>query len=165
VRLRGILAALAAVALLATAGCGDDSGDGAPRASAGTGVTGEINVFAAASLTGAFERIGKDFQAANPRTTVTFNYAGTFHGMAKARPFMTWNGGQLPELTFNVRHKIIDGNRAAVTWDETGKTIRGDDWSAIGVDVYRVEGDQIVEMTCYSDTDKVARLLDPYPGP
>ncbi len=100
-----------------------------------------------------------------PDVAVTFNYAGTFHGMAEARPFMTWNGGQLPELTFNVRHKIIDGNRAAVTWDETGKTIRGDDWSAIGVDVYRVEGDQIVEMTCYSDTDKVARLLDPYPGP
>lgn len=95
---------------------------------------------------------------------VTFNYAGTFTGMAEARPFMTWNGGQLPELTFNVRHKIIDGNRAAVTWDETGKTLRGDDWAAMGVDVYRVENDQIVEMTCYSDTDKVARLLDPYPS-
>ncbi len=100
-----------------------------------------------------------------PDVSVTFNYAGTFHGMAEARPFMTWNGGQLPELTFNIRHKIVDGNRAAVTWDETGKTIRGEDWSSIGVDVYRVENDQIVEMTCYSDTDKVARLLDPYPGP
>jgi ketosteroid isomerase-like protein len=99
-----------------------------------------------------------------PDVNVTFNYAGTFTGMAEARPFMTWNGAQLRELQFNVRHKIIDGNRAAVTWDETGKTVRGDDWSAIGVDVYRIEGDQIVEMTCYSDTDKVARLLDPYPG-
>jgi ketosteroid isomerase-like protein len=99
-----------------------------------------------------------------PDVKVTFNYAGTFTGMAEARPFMTWNGSQLPELQFNIRHKIVDGNRAAVTWDETGKTIRGDDWSAIGVDVYRIEGDQIVEMTCYSDTDKVARLLDPYPG-
>lgn len=100
-----------------------------------------------------------------PDVKVTFNYAGTFIGMDEARPFMTWNGAQLPELTFNVRHKIIDDNRAAVTWDETGKTIRGDDWSSIGVDVYCVEGDQIVEMTCYSDTDRVARLLDPYPGP
>lgn len=99
-----------------------------------------------------------------PDVAVTFNYAGAFHGMAEARPFMTWNGVQLPELTFNVRHKIVDGNRAAVTWDETGKTIRGDDWSAMGVDVYRIEGNLILEMTCYSDTDKVARLLDPYPG-
>ncbi len=99
-----------------------------------------------------------------PDVKVTFNYAGTFTGMAEARPFMTWNGAQLTDLTFNVRHKIIDGNYAAVTWDEAAKTIRGDDWDAIGVDVYRIENDQIVEMTCYSDTDKVARLLDRYPG-
>jgi molybdate transport system substrate-binding protein len=79
VRIRGILAATAAIALLATAGCGDDGGDraGIPRTPASAGVTGEINVFAAASLTGAFEQIGKDFQAANPGTTVTFNFAGS----------------------------------------------------------------------------------------
>ena len=44
VRTRGILAAFAAIALLATAGCGDDSGDGAagaPQTSAGAGVTGD----------------------------------------------------------------------------------------------------------------------------
>ena len=78
-RIRGILAASAAIALLATAGCGDDSGDGAdtPQPSASARVTGEINVFAAASLTGAFQRIGKDFEAANPGTTVTFNFAGS----------------------------------------------------------------------------------------
>jgi ketosteroid isomerase-like protein len=99
-----------------------------------------------------------------PDVKVTFNYAGTFTGMDEARPFMMWNGGQLTDLKFNVRTKIIDGNYAAVTWDETAKTIRGEDWEAIGVDVYHVENDQIVEMTCYSDTDKVARLLDPYPG-
>lgn len=99
-----------------------------------------------------------------PDVRVTFNYAGTFHGMDEARPFMTWNGAQLPQLTFNVRQMIVDGDRAAVTWDETGTTLRGDDWSAMGVDVYRVENDRIVELTCYSDTAQVARLLDPYPG-
>jgi molybdate transport system substrate-binding protein len=80
VRTRGILAAVAAIALLATAGCGDDSGDGdagTPQTSASAGVTGEINVLAGASLTGAFEQIGKDFEAANPGTTVTFNFAGS----------------------------------------------------------------------------------------
>jgi molybdate transport system substrate-binding protein len=41
------------------------------------GVTGTITVFAAASLTGTFTQIGKDFQAANPGTTVTFNFAGS----------------------------------------------------------------------------------------
>lgn len=121
-----------------------------------------IDKLYAAYLSGDTERM---LALMAPDVAVTFNYAGTFHGMAEARPFMMWNGAQLPKLTFNIRHKIIDGNRAAVTWDETGTTIRGDEWSAMGVDVYRIEGDRIVEMTCYSDTDKVARLLDPYPGP
>jgi molybdate transport system substrate-binding protein len=76
VRRRGILAASAAIALLATAGCGG-SGDGGSRTSAGAGITGEIDVFAAASLTGAFERIGEDFEAANPGATVTFTFAGS----------------------------------------------------------------------------------------
>lgn len=99
-----------------------------------------------------------------PDVAVTFNYAGTFHGMNEARSFMLWNGGQLRELVFDIQHTIVDGAYAAVTWSETGKTIRDDDWAATGVDVYRIDGDRIVEMTCYSDTDKVARLLDPYPG-
>ena len=36
-----------------------------------------LNVFAAASLTGAFGDIGKAFEAANPGVTVTFNFAGS----------------------------------------------------------------------------------------
>jgi molybdate transport system substrate-binding protein len=34
-------------------------------------------VFAAASLTGAFQEIGKDFEAANPGVMVSFNFAGS----------------------------------------------------------------------------------------
>ena len=36
-----------------------------------------LNVFAAASLTDAFTEIGKNFEAANPEATVTFNFAGS----------------------------------------------------------------------------------------
>src|SRR5258706_3423838 len=36
-----------------------------------------LTVFAAASLTAAFGDIGKAFEAANPGTTVTFNFAGS----------------------------------------------------------------------------------------
>jgi molybdate transport system substrate-binding protein len=36
-----------------------------------------LNIFAAASLTEAFTEIGKNFQAANPGVTVTFNFAGS----------------------------------------------------------------------------------------
>ena len=36
-----------------------------------------LNVFAAASLTDAFTEIGKNFEAAHPAVTVTFNFAGS----------------------------------------------------------------------------------------
>jgi molybdate transport system substrate-binding protein len=77
------VAAVAAVALLA--GCGgnsDDSasgsGSGTPSASSsGSAVTGTITVFAAASLTGSFGTLGKQFEAAHPGTTVKFNFAAS----------------------------------------------------------------------------------------
>ncbi|HZD38111.1 MAG TPA: molybdate ABC transporter substrate-binding protein [Actinomycetes bacterium] len=61
---------LAAVALLA-AGCGGNASGGS-----GSSPT-EIKVFAAASLTGAFDQLGRDFTAANPGTKVAFNFAGS----------------------------------------------------------------------------------------
>ncbi|MFZ0533466.1 MAG: molybdate ABC transporter substrate-binding protein [Anaerolineales bacterium] len=36
-----------------------------------------LTVFAAASLTGAFQEIGKDFETANPGVNVSFNFAGS----------------------------------------------------------------------------------------
>jgi uncharacterized protein (TIGR02246 family) len=95
---------------------------------------------------------------------VTFNGHGSFYGKEQIRPYMAWGATQLPELDFRVRAKIVDGDRAAVTWDESGRTARGEPWTAIGVDVYRIAGGRIVELTVYSDTDKIRRLLDPYPG-
>lgn len=77
------LAVLAAAGLtLAVAGCGpDDAGNSdnaAPQgAGSSSGVTGDITVFAAASLTESFNQIGKDFEAANPGTKVIFNYGGS----------------------------------------------------------------------------------------
>jgi len=37
----------------------------------------ELTVFAASSLTAAFDQIGSDFESANPGTTVTFNYGSS----------------------------------------------------------------------------------------
>ena len=65
-------ALLAVVALLAAACGGNNSSSGGGSASPT-----EIKVFAAASLTAAFNKIGQDYTAANPNTKVTFNYAGS----------------------------------------------------------------------------------------
>ena len=40
-------------------------------------MSGTVNVFAAASLTGSFTQLGKDFEAAHPGVKVTFNFAGS----------------------------------------------------------------------------------------
>jgi molybdate transport system substrate-binding protein len=65
------LAAVALVLAMLAAACGgNDSG-------AGAGSPTEIKVFAAASLTVAFNRIGQDYTAAHPDTKVTFNFAGS----------------------------------------------------------------------------------------
>jgi molybdate transport system substrate-binding protein len=75
------MAALAAAVALAVSGCGGSTagtGGANPQpGSSSAGVTGSVTVFAAASLTGSFTQIGKDFEAANPGSKVTFNFAGS----------------------------------------------------------------------------------------
>jgi molybdate transport system substrate-binding protein len=60
---------------LLLAACGGSSKSS--TTSNGSGLSGTINVFAAASLTSSFESIGKDFMAENPGLTVRFNFAGS----------------------------------------------------------------------------------------
>lgn len=62
---------LALVACANDEPAGDSSDDGATA-----GAT-ELTVFAASSLTAAFTQIGSDFEAANPGTTVTFNFGSS----------------------------------------------------------------------------------------
>jgi molybdate transport system substrate-binding protein len=57
------------------AGCG--GGAGTASTSPSSPLNGTISVFAAASLTAAFNALGASFQSANPGLSVRFNYAGT----------------------------------------------------------------------------------------
>jgi molybdate transport system substrate-binding protein len=71
--------AVATVAMgMLLAGCGGGNPSATtPSGGGGTGVSGTVTVFAAASLTESFTRIGKDFETANPGTKVMFNFAGS----------------------------------------------------------------------------------------
>lgn len=82
--LRPTAAASGLVLALALSGCGgsdDAASPAAPAASAtaspSPAVSGTINVFAAASLTGSFEQIATAFEAANPGTDVVFNFGAS----------------------------------------------------------------------------------------
>ena len=94
---------------------------------------------------------------------VTFAGHGTFRGKDEIRRYMTWAGPQLPQLDFRVLAMIVDGDRAAVPWSETGVTKAGEAWEAIGCDTYRVADGRIVELTVHGDTEKMQRLLEPWP--
>ena len=65
-RIRTLLAATLVLSLPTTAACGATGGP-----------SGTLIVLAAASLTDSFTAIGKQFEAANPGTAVTFSFAGS----------------------------------------------------------------------------------------
>ncbi len=72
---RLLVASLAVMGLVA-ASCGA-SDDADEPATTGTTVSGDLVVFAAASLTDAFSELGDAFAAANPDASVTFNFAAS----------------------------------------------------------------------------------------
>lgn len=71
------LAVAAAAGMLVTmAGC-SSSGTPASDQPLSSASTGEVTVFAASSLNSTFTKIGKQFEAAHPDTTMRFNFAGS----------------------------------------------------------------------------------------
>jgi len=74
------LLAVVFVATLMVAACASEGDSVAGETPAAQGVTTEAQslvVFAAASLTDAFQDLGRGFEAANPGVAVTFNFAGS----------------------------------------------------------------------------------------
>jgi len=77
-----LLAGILACAGLAIAACGsgsNDNGRATPTSSASAAqpLSGPVTVFAAASLTDAFNEIGAEFKKAHPGVEVIFNFAGS----------------------------------------------------------------------------------------
>ncbi|GAA4728387.1 molybdate ABC transporter substrate-binding protein [Pedococcus ginsenosidimutans] len=85
--LRVLPVATAVALVLGTTACGGSgsgdtaggsrSGGSSSSSSSSGGPSGEITVFAAASLKKTFTRIGADFEKAHPGTKVTFSFAGS----------------------------------------------------------------------------------------
>ncbi|MBE3591063.1 MAG: molybdate ABC transporter substrate-binding protein [Firmicutes bacterium] len=76
-RKRSWIIALVVALLCTAAGCSAPPAHPEAAAGAPSAVRGEIVVFAAASLTDAFQDIGRAFEAAHPGTRVTFSFGGS----------------------------------------------------------------------------------------
>lgn len=76
---KGLVFLLSIGMAMSLAACSSDTSSSESAASAATSETEEttLTVFAAASLSDSFEEIGQGFEAENPRTTVTFSFAGS----------------------------------------------------------------------------------------
>src|SRR5215469_17244410 len=73
-----LIAACAAIAALVLAACSSSPSSSSSGSASGSGkVSGTVVVFAATSLTEAFDKIGAQFEKAHPGVTVKFNYNGS----------------------------------------------------------------------------------------
>jgi molybdate transport system substrate-binding protein len=68
---------IAVVAIVALCACSSSSSTTTNGAFGAPSEVTELTVFAASSLTAAFTKMGSDFEAANPGSTVTFNFGPT----------------------------------------------------------------------------------------
>jgi molybdate transport system substrate-binding protein len=80
-RSRSAAVAVVATAGLALAGCSSTSSSGSPTSPSPAASSTTLTVFAAASLTGSFTTLGKQFEAAHPGTKVVFSF-GPSSGLA-----------------------------------------------------------------------------------
>jgi len=86
---------------------------------------------------------------------VRFIGQGTFHGVPAVRHFMEFSAGLLQDLDFRIRRTIVDGDTAAVIWDESATTAAGQPWENHGVDVIRVRDGKIVQLHENNDVNLV----------
>jgi ketosteroid isomerase-like protein len=86
---------------------------------------------------------------------VRFLAQGTFHGVPAVRGFMQFSAGFLHDLDFRIRKTIVDGDSAAVIWDESATTAAGKPWENHGVDVIHVRNGKIVALHENNDVNLV----------
>ena len=144
------LSLVSAASLVACGGTSDSTNPvtpaaGAQTASAGADITGEVTVFAAASLKDAFKTLAESFQNAHPGVHITFDFQGSqelvasLNGGASADILATANNstmtdaankglvGEQTEFATNVLTLIVPaGNPAGVTGINDGSLDKAD---------------------------------------
>ena len=95
---------------------------------------------------------------------ITFKFLGQVdgRGIEEARRFFAYSAEKLIDLDFRIKHKVIDGSHAAVTWIETAHTAKGAPWENHGVDVFEVADGKIVSLHENNDVRLVHEHFENY---
>jgi ketosteroid isomerase-like protein len=89
--------------------------------------------------------------------SVRFLGQADLRGIEEAARFFAFAGGLLKDVDFRIQRKIIDGEWAAVIWNESATTASGEPWENHGVDVIRVTEGRISVLHENNDVRLVAR--------
>lgn len=99
----------------------------------------------------------------HPRVDVRFLGQARLDGLEAAQRFFAFSGPLLDDLEFRIRRRIIDGEWAAVVWDETATVAAtGAPWENHGVDVFHVEDGLITALHENNDCRLVHAHLPRY---
>lgn len=93
---------------------------------------------------------------------VRFLGQASLRGKTAAARFFSFAGGLLVDVDFRIRDVVIDGDVAAVTWDETARTRGGEPWENHGVDVLTVRAGRIVALHENNDARLVREHFPTY---
>jgi ketosteroid isomerase-like protein len=94
--------------------------------------------------------------------SVRFLGQADLRGVEEAARFFAFAGGLLKDVDFRIERKIIDGEWAAVIWNESATTTSGEPWENHGVDVIRVQEGRISVLHENNDVRLVARHFPRY---
>jgi ketosteroid isomerase-like protein len=101
----------------------------------------------------------------HPEVEVRFLGQVRLKGLDAAKRFFAFSGPLLEDLDFRITSRIVDGEWAAVVWDETARVAAtGEPWENHGVDVFRVQDGSITVLHENNDTRVVRAHLPRYTG-
>lgn len=89
-------------------------------------------------------------------------FGGRYEGRRLVMVFLRSNQKLLPQgLRFTVHWAAVVGNRAVAQWTNEGETREGAPYGNRGATLFRLEGDRVVEIQDYLDTERVSETWPP----
>ncbi len=82
---------------------------------------------------------------------VRFLGRGAYQGIDEVREFLTMNTAKMKDLDFRIRKVIVDGNVAAVVWDEDAMTHDDRPYANHGIDVFEAKDEGVFIMHVNND--------------